>query len=212
MIHGMKYASHWGAIANHSGDAYFDFIYRADWPNTLNELGRFRRPPRKDGRYTNRVGSVEDRKMAQGLDDGRVRRFLDAMWKKHKLTLGEGHALMNVCMAATYDPDPDVPNGFRLPFHMETGELLPQRWQRWLQHDPVRLVDKYAANLRQLKGIYVDCGWRDQYHIHFGCRQLSRALEKARVAHHYEEFDDTHSDIDYRMDISLPFLYRALRP
>ncbi|MBK6351285.1 MAG: hypothetical protein IPF50_16520 [Proteobacteria bacterium] len=81
MIHGMKYASHWGAIANHSGDAYFDFIYRADWPNTLNELGRFRRPPRKDGRYTNRVGSVEDRKMAQGLDDGRVRRFLDAMWK-----------------------------------------------------------------------------------------------------------------------------------
>ena len=108
MIHGMKYAAHWGAIANHSGDAYFDFIYRADWPNTLNELGNFRRPPRKAGRYQNRVDSVEDRKMAQGLDDGRVRRFLDAMWKKHKLTLGEGHALMNVCMAATYDPDPDV--------------------------------------------------------------------------------------------------------
>jgi hypothetical protein len=27
----------------------------------------------------------------------------------------------------------------------------------------------------------------------------------------YEEFDDDHSDIDYRMDVSLPFLYRALR-
>ena len=80
------------------------------------------------------------------------------------------------------------------------------------QHDPVLLVDKYAANLRRLKGIYVDCGWRDQYHIHYGSRQLSRALEKARVTHHYEEFDDTHSDIDYRMDVSLPFLYRALRP
>ncbi len=212
MIHGMKYASHWGAIANHSGDAYFDFIYRADWPNTLNELGSYRRPPRKAGRYANRIESADEHKLAQGLDDGRVRRFLDAMWKKHKLTLGEGHALMNVCMAATYDPDPDVPNGFRLPYHMETGELLPQRWQRWLQHDPVLLVDKYADNLRRLKGIYVDCGWRDQYHIHYGSRQLSRALEKARVAHHYEEFDDTHSDIDYRMDVSLPFLYRALRP
>ncbi|MCX7054085.1 MAG: alpha/beta hydrolase-fold protein [Proteobacteria bacterium] len=212
MIHGMKYASHWGAIANHSGDAYFDFIYRSDWPNTLNELGRFRRPPRKDGRYTNRVDSAADRKLAQGLDDGRVRRFLDAMWKQHKHTPGEGHALMNVCMAATYDPDPAAPNGFRLPFHLETGAILPERWQRWLRHDPVRLIDKYAANLRRLKGIYVDCGWRDQYHIHYGARQLSRALEKARVAHHYEEFDDTHSDIDYRMDVSLPFLYRALRP
>ena len=212
MIHGMKYAAHWGAIANHSGDAYFDFIYRADWPNTLNELGNFRRPPRKAGRYQNRADSVDDGKLAQGLDDGRVRRFLDGMWKKQKLTLGEGHALMNVCMAATYDPDPAAPNGFRLPFHMETGVLLPQRWKRWLQHDPVLLVDKYADNLRRLKGIYVDCGWRDQYHIHYGSRQLSRALEKARVTHHYEEFDDTHSDIDYRMDVSLPFLYRALRP
>jgi fermentation-respiration switch protein FrsA (DUF1100 family) len=133
------------------------------------------------------------------------------MRKKHKLTLGEGHALMNVCMAATYDPDPDVANGFRLPFHMETGELLPQRWRRWLQHDPVRLVDRFADNLRRLKGIYVDCGWRDQYHIHYGSRQLSRALEKARVAHHYEEFDDNHSDIDFRMDTSLPYLYRALK-
>jgi hypothetical protein len=28
----------------------------------------------------------------------------------------------------------------------------------------------------------------------------------------YEEFDGTHSNIDYRMDRSLPFLYRALKP
>ena len=28
----------------------------------------------------------------------------------------------------------------------------------------------------------------------------------------YEEFNDNHSDIDYRMDVSLPFLYRALKP
>ena len=212
MIHGMKHASHWGAIANHSGDAYFDFIYRADWPNTLNELGRYRRPARKEGRYANRADSTADTLMAQGLDDGRIRRFLEAIWKKPKQSLGEGHALMNLCMAATYDPDPAAPNGFRVPFHLETGELLPARWQRWLRHDPVLLAGKYAKSLRRLKGLYIDCGWRDQYQIHYGTRQLSRALEKAGVPHHYAEFDDTHSDIDYRMDVSLPFLYRALRP
>jgi len=27
-----------------------------------------------------------------------------------------------------------------------------------------------------------------------------------------EEFDDNHSDIDYRMDVSLPFLYETLKP
>ena len=29
--------------------------------------------------------------------------------------------------------------------------------------------------------------------------------------HRYEEFDDDHSDIDYRMDAGLPFLYKALK-
>ncbi len=51
IIHGMKYAKHWGAIADHSGDAYFDFVYRHDWPNTLNELGKYREPGRREGRY-----------------------------------------------------------------------------------------------------------------------------------------------------------------
>ena len=134
------------------------------------------------------------------------------MWKKPKLSPHEGHAIMNVCMAATYDPDPDAPNGFRLPFHLESGELLEDRWKRWLQHDPVLLVQRHARNLRRLQGIYIDCGWRDQYHIHYGTRQLSRALENAGIPHHYEEFDDNHSDVDYRMDLSLPFLYRALQP
>jgi S-formylglutathione hydrolase FrmB len=212
MIHGMKYARHWGAIANHSGDAYFDFIYRADWPNTLNELAKYRRPPRKAGPVVPPRDTTAERDLRSGLDDGRVRRFLDAMWKKYKLTHAEGHAIMNVCMAASYDPDPASPLGFRLPFHLDTGELIEPRWKRWLEHDPVLLVHRHARNLRKLRGLYIDCGWRDQYHIHFGARQLSRRLAAAGIAHRYEEFDDDHSDIDYRMDVSLPFLYRALQP
>ncbi|NJD30672.1 MAG: enterochelin esterase [Gammaproteobacteria bacterium] len=212
MIHGMKYASHWGAIANHSGDAYFDFIYRADWPNTLNELAKFRRPARKAGPVHPPREAAAERGLREGLDDGRVRRFLEAVWAKHKVSHAEGHAIMNVCMAATYDPDPNAPLGFRLPFHLDTGELIEDRWRRWLEHDPVLLVRRHARNLKRLKGIYIDCGWRDQYHIHFGSRQRSRRLAAAGIEHRYEEFDDDHSDIDYRMEASLPFLYRALKP
>jgi enterochelin esterase-like enzyme len=212
IIHGMKYASHWGAIANHSGDSYFDFVYRADWPNTLNELAKYRRPARKAGAAAAPRDSAAERALRAGRDDGRVKRFLEALWKKSKVSGAEVHALMNVCMAATYDPDPQAPLGFRLPFHLETGELLEERWQRWLEHDPVLLAKRHARNLRRLKGIYIDCGWRDQYQIHYGTRQLSRALASAGIAHRYEEFDDDHSDVDYRMDVSLPFLSKALRP
>jgi S-formylglutathione hydrolase FrmB len=114
-------------------------------------------------------------------------------------------------MAATYDPDPRAPNGFRLPFNLETGELIPQRWSAWLQHDPVNLVTRYRSQLKSLRGIFIDCGSRDQYHIHYGCRLLSKRLQNAGIRHTYEEFDGTHSEIDYRMDVSLPFLTRALR-
>jgi S-formylglutathione hydrolase FrmB len=212
IIQGMKYARHWGAIADHSGDAYFDFVYRHDWPNTLDELAKFRDPKRKEGAYDAWAEAKARKDLAEGCDDGRVKRFLDAVWGKEKLSLAEGHAIMNVCMAATYDPDAKAPQGFRLPFNLETGEMIDARWKNWLKHDPIHLVGKYKDNLRSLRGIYIDCGWRDQYHIHYGARILSKRLGDAGIRHTYEEFDDNHSDIDYRMDVSLPFLYRALKP
>jgi S-formylglutathione hydrolase FrmB len=211
IVHGMKYADYWGAIADHSGDAYFDFVYWHDWPNTLNELARHRAAKRKAGRY-DALRESRRKGIAQGLDDGRVRRFLDHVWHTEKLTHAESHAIMNLCMAATYDPDPRAPLGFRLPFNLESGELIAERWKRWLANDPVNMVRTHRAALKSLRGIYIDCGWRDQYHIHYGARILSKRLAQAGIEHTYEEFDDTHSDIDYRMDVSFPFLYRALKP
>ena len=210
IIHGMKYAQHWGAIANHSGDAYFDFVYWHDWPNTINELAKYRAAKRKAGNF-NVLRESSRKGLAAGFDDGRIRRFLAQAWKKEKLSAAEGHCLMNVCMAATYDPDLRAPLGFRVPFNLESGELSERRWQQWRTHDPINLVSKYRENLKSLRGIFIDCGWRDQYHIHYGTRILAKRLAAAGVRHIYQEFDDNHSDIDYRMDISLPFLYKALK-
>jgi enterochelin esterase-like enzyme len=195
IIHGMKYARYWGAVASHSGDAYFDFVYWHDWPNTLNELAKYRRKADP----------------GKGMDDGRIRRFLKEIRAKEKLSTAEGHAVMNLCMAATYDPDPRAPLGFRVPFNLDTGESIPERWREWRKHDPIHLVQKHRASLKSLRGLYIDCGSRDQYHIHFGSRILSARLAAAGIKHTYEEFDDNHSDIDYRMDVSLPYLTKVLR-
>jgi Putative esterase len=210
ILHGMKYSEFWGAVADHSGDAYFDFVYRHDWPNTLNELAKHRRPKRKGGIYDAR-GAAAREGLAEGLDDGRIRRFLSQIRRKEKLTREESHCIMNLCMAATYDPDPEAPLGFRVPLNLESGELLEQRWRQWLKHDPIHLVKRHRAALKSLRGIYIDCGWNDQYHIHYGTRILSQRLAEAGVDHRYEEFDDDHSDVDYRMDVSLPFLWEALK-
>jgi hypothetical protein len=207
ILHGMRHAEHWGAVADHSGDAYFDFVYGSDWPNTLDALAKFARPKRREGPVDVRL--LEQR-VSNGLDDGRVAAFLKDLRKKRKLGPADGHTVMNLCMAATYDPDPDAPNGFRLPFNLETGERIEARWKAWLAHDPIHLVQRHRKALRSLRGIWIDCGWADQYHIHYGTRILSKRLADAGIEHVYEEFDDNHSDIDYRMDASLPFLVRVL--
>ena len=49
----------------------------------------------------------------------------------------------------------------------------------------------------------------DQYHIQYGTRRFTDRLEELGVPHHYEEFDGTHSSIDWRLDHSLPYLVNA---
>jgi hypothetical protein len=209
LLHAMKYPRSWGAAASHSGDAGFELLYAPEWPSALDELAKHRDPPRGVGAFDARAAVAAAR--GDGADDGRIARFLAHVWAKRQPSGAEIGALTCLAMAATYDPDPRAANRFRVPYNVETGERLPRRWRNWLRHDPVSLVARHARNLRALRGLFIDCGWRDQYRLHYGNRQLSLALAKQRVAHLYEEFDGTHSGVDYRLERSLPVLYRALR-
>ncbi len=206
---GMSRPDIWGAIACHAGDAHFDFVYGAEWPAVLTHLQNFRQPGLKTGRQRTRPQANP------GSDDGRVKRFLRYVSDCHPngeqpLSSPDIMTLMLLAMAATYDPNPHAPNGFNLPYDLNTGQRIEQRWRKWLAHDPVNLVRKNKTRLAQLRGIYIDCGWRDQFHIHYGSRQLSLQLQECGIKHRYEEFAGTHSGIDHRLDLSLPFLAKTL--
>ncbi len=54
-------------------------------------------------------------------------------------------------------------------------------------------------------------GIYDQYHIQYGTRRLVDRLDKLGVEHFYQEFEGTHSSIDWRLDHSLPYLAKALK-
>lgn len=174
----MDFPGHWGAIANHSGDAGFDLLYQRDFPAVADILAQF---------------------------NGDTEKFIKRFWKAKKVMGSHILAMMHLCMAATYDDE------MVLPFDLETCYLDQERWQKWLAHDPVNRVEHSVDTLQQLNGLYMDCGFRDQYFIHYGMRQLSKKLEKAQIEHTYEEFNGTHSGIDYRLDESLPFLYEKIK-
>ena len=92
IIHGMKYARYWGAIADHSGDAYFDFVYWHDWPNTLNELAKHRVPKRKAGpiRRAARIATARDSR--KGWTTAASGASSTQVWKKREASGAEGHA------------------------------------------------------------------------------------------------------------------------
>jgi enterochelin esterase family protein len=58
--------------------------------------------------------------------------------------------------------------------------------------------------------VHIDAGSRDEYNMHFGARILHRLLAARGIPHEHEEFDDGHRSLQYRYDISLPKLARAL--
>ena len=41
-------------------------------------------------------------------------------------------------------------------------------------------------------------------------RRFAKKLKAAGIPHEYDEFDDDHMDVDYRMDVFLPKLAKAL--
>ena len=120
------------------------------------------------------------------------------------------HVLMMLAMCASYDPDPDAPLGIRLPVDHETCEVIPERWKNFMAWDPIVMAEKLGPGLKKLKALYIDCGEVDQYNLVYGARRLHRLLQRQNVPHVYEEFPDNHSSVDYRMDISLPILAKAL--
>jgi enterochelin esterase-like enzyme len=183
IIHAMRHADVWSAAACHSGDMGFELAYLIDAPNVLRALA-------KHG------GSIE--------------RFMTAFEASAKPNDSDIHILMDLAMAASYDPDPSQFLGIRLPVDLETGELIVERWANWLKWDPAVIIDQHADALRSLKGLYIDCGDIDQFNLVYGARRLHRSLDRLGVAHRYEEFPDNHSSVDYRMDESLPFIAKAL--
>ncbi len=182
IYHALKHSDFWAAAACHSGDMEFELCYARDFPSALRAIAKA----------------------------GSIKAFMDTLEANPKPSGGDIHVLMTLAMAATYDPDPSQPFGVRLPVDLETCERDEKLWANWLSFDPLTLVETHHANLNRLKGLFIDCGDIDQYDLVYGARRLHRRLEALGVAHTYEEFPDTHSGIDYRMDVSLPFLVDRL--
>ena len=173
------------AIASHSGDCYFEYCYGTEFPKAVSGL--------------------------QSV--GGLRPFLEQLrtraWPKFPGHLFD--TLNIVAMTHFYSPNPEAEHGIDLPFDEVTGERREDVFARWRERDPVELVARHAAAMRDLRLLWIECGTRDEYNLYHGARILSSRLEDLGVEHVFEEFDDDHRSLNYRYDETLPRLAAALQ-
>jgi enterochelin esterase-like enzyme len=100
-----------------------------------------------------------------------------------------------------------------LPFDAETAELRDEVWQRWLAHDPVRLVREHAAAARELRAVWLDAGDADTYFLDLATVALRRELLAAGLPDErlrFELFPGGHRGLSWRYPLSLEFLVGSL--
>ncbi len=173
-----------GALATHAGDALFEVAYEPD----LREAARGLRV--HDGSFDAFWADFRSRPGRSGPADG---------------------ALLNVyCMAACYSADAD--GTVRLPFELGTGRLIPEVWDRWLAHDPVRMAPRHGEALRGLSAIWVDAGRSDDFYLDLGAQAFRDELARLGIGDtvHFELFDGTHANIEWRYPMALRYLAERL--
>jgi S-formylglutathione hydrolase FrmB len=174
-----------GALATHAGDALYELCYVPEFGNAARFLREY---------------------------DHDISRWWADFQSRPSFTKPADQALLMVlgctaCFSASPDGTPE------LPFDPRTGVLRPEVWQRWLDWDPVRMVERYTEAVRSLRAVWIDAGTRDEWFLDLGAEAFRGELARAGVPDdrvRFELFDSGHGGIDYRYPLALSWLAHRL--
>ena len=174
-----------GALATHAGDALYELSYVHEFGLAVRHLRGY------------------DHDIQKWWDDFRSRTsFTKEEDEVLLITLG--------CSAAFSADDDGTPV---LPFDPVTGVLRPEVWQRWLDWDPVRMVDRYADEVRSLRAVWIDAGTRDEWFLDVGAEAFRAELQRVGLPDdrvHFELIPAGHGGIGYRYPLALAWLAERL--
>ncbi|MGW2620585.1 alpha/beta hydrolase [Streptomyces sp. NPDC001500] len=117
-------------------------------------------------------------------------------------------AMSIVAMGMCYADAPGTTPSDALPCDPVSGLFRDEVWQRWLRHDPVRMLPAHAGRLAGLALLHLSVGERDDYGMHWGVRALHAALDGHGVPHAYLEHEGGHHGIEHVFTEGLARLWR----
>lgn len=171
------------AIGSHAGDSLFEVSLRPTFTA---------------------VATVIDR-------EGGLTPFANRMREQGPRGDADFEAIALLACAAAYAPNASLPFPHcDLPFDPATALPIAETWARYLEHDPVSLLERFPAALARASFVYLDAGNRDEHGLHFGARRLATLVRERGVSVLHEEFDGGHRNTTQRFGSSLPRLIEVL--
>ncbi len=175
-----------GALATHAGDTLYELCYVPEFGPAARHLREY------------------DHDIQSWWQDFSAR---PGSWKPQDEVL-----LTALGISACFSAGPD--GSVELPFEPRSGRLRPEIWQRWLDWDPVRMVQPYADALLSVGSIWIDAGANDDYYLDLGAEAFQDELRGIGVPDdriHFELFPGTHGNIGYRYPMALNWLANRLK-
>jgi hypothetical protein len=176
-----------GALASHAGDTLYEFCYLPEFAKAVRYLRAY---------------------------DGDIQRWwADFRGRTSFTEEADETLLMTLGVAACFSAEPDGTPV--LPFDTRTGRLLADAWQRWLDWDPVRMVERYASAVASWRAVWIDAGTRDEWYLDIGAEAFRREISRAGVSDeriHFELFGAGHGGIDYRYPLALAWIAERIAP
>lgn len=181
VILAMKNPEIFRIMCSTSGDMSFEYCYQPSFPSFITDIENYGKGHKAVVNFIKKELNYNQPK------------------PKHFFNI-----INDIGMASCYSPNPagikSKGYNFDLPFDLNTGELIREVFNKWLKHDPVRLVGRYEKNLKKLNLIYIDAGIYDEFSLHAGARIFCDKLKKKKIKFIHEEFKAGHMNIQYRYD------------
>jgi S-formylglutathione hydrolase FrmB len=188
LVLGMMRPDLFAAVGAHAADGAFDISYLPELPTT--------------------VLTLEKRGGLAGF-----LRWFEAQPQKGQAAF---EVMSHLCCAAAWSPSANGPygfgEGFDFPLHLLTAAVWPEVWQRWLDWDPVRMVDdpQKRAGLARMAALFLDAGIGDEHNLQLATRQLASRLAAHGIAYTHEEFEGGHYNTQHRYERSLTAVTEVL--
>ncbi len=160
------------AVGSSAGDMAFDLCFGTEIPRAIRRIRDARGPEEFLGRLIEEPG------------------FLRSPMEP------TGSALILLAMGACYSPHPGEGAAFDLPFDLETAELIPEVWERWLRFDPVERLREESTRsaLRGYRSVHVTASRAVEWYLDLAARRFARRDKQYDVPVVHEEFEGGHFD------------------